>query len=577
MGLYGVLHMTQGPPNQTSSDGSESDEVPSRQDAHEGSIKETFISLIISFVMALVFRSYVVEAFVIPTGSMAPTLRGAHIDFHSPQTGYDWAVNPWYADRRERPFPVQGRAFGQFIPRYGPPSATDPMTTTRLNPIPQRQPGRRHNGYITRAEAKRLRAGDRILVQKYLYEIFPPRRWDVVVFKNPEDSTQNFIKRLVGLPGEQLWLVDGDLFVRDVAAGESAPWRIARKPERVQRALWRTVFSSEYAPLEPTIDGRTWFNDPWEGGEGWQAGASRVYRYEGDGPTTLEWDDDDWPIWDWVPYNEWPGKLTRMSEIPRYPVGDVRLRAGIEPDTQGLVARASQRTRGHEFRATLEEGRVALEMRRSTPASGQGLEWTELASARWGGFAPGAVTNVEFWHFDQTLVLRVGAREVIRAEYDWSADDRLQFATGRDPEDYRAANRGIPGLGDPNTYAPVKPKIRWEFEGSALSMHRVGLDRDLYYEPARSGPRPGLATHPNQVATLSPEHYYVLGDNSPSSKDSRLWTGVDAPVRMQIDETVGVVHRKLMLGKAFFVYFPAPHMVANRVPIPDFGRMRFIR
>ena len=65
--------------------------------AQDGSIKETLISLAISFVMALVFRSYVVEAFVIPTGSMAPTLLGAHMEFRSPESGFQWAVNPWYA------------------------------------------------------------------------------------------------------------------------------------------------------------------------------------------------------------------------------------------------------------------------------------------------------------------------------------------------------------------------------------------------------------------------------------------------------------------------------------------------
>ena len=36
------------------------------------SLKETFESVIIAFILAFIFRAYVVEAFVIPTGSMAP-------------------------------------------------------------------------------------------------------------------------------------------------------------------------------------------------------------------------------------------------------------------------------------------------------------------------------------------------------------------------------------------------------------------------------------------------------------------------------------------------------------------------
>ncbi|HBS27851.1 MAG TPA: signal peptidase I, partial [Phycisphaerales bacterium] len=94
----------------------------------------------------------------------------------------------------------------------GPPSATDPMSTSLINRFSTGGRAGIPNGFITTPEVKPLRAGDRILVQKYLYELFPPERWDVVVFKNPESATQNFIKRLVGLPNEQVWLADGDVF-----------------------------------------------------------------------------------------------------------------------------------------------------------------------------------------------------------------------------------------------------------------------------------------------------------------------------------------------------------------------------
>ncbi|NOX56779.1 MAG: signal peptidase I [Planctomycetes bacterium] len=44
--------------------------------------------------------------------------------------------------------------------------------------------------------------GDRILVTKFTYEFSRPRRWDVAVFKYPEEPKTNYIKRIVGLPGE---------------------------------------------------------------------------------------------------------------------------------------------------------------------------------------------------------------------------------------------------------------------------------------------------------------------------------------------------------------------------------------
>src|SRR3990170_871530 len=51
---------------------------PSRiEGQHEGS-KDTVEGIVVALILAFVFRAFVVEAFVIPTGSMAPTLYGAH-------------------------------------------------------------------------------------------------------------------------------------------------------------------------------------------------------------------------------------------------------------------------------------------------------------------------------------------------------------------------------------------------------------------------------------------------------------------------------------------------------------------
>src|SRR3954451_1096808 len=56
-------------------------------------VKETIESILIAFILAFVFRAFVVEAFVIPTGSMAPTLLGAHMRFTCKECGYTFDVN----------------------------------------------------------------------------------------------------------------------------------------------------------------------------------------------------------------------------------------------------------------------------------------------------------------------------------------------------------------------------------------------------------------------------------------------------------------------------------------------------
>src|SRR5476651_1890591 len=61
--------------------------------ARETNVKETIESILVAFVLAFIFRAFVVEAFVIPTGSMAPTLMGAHMRFQCPDCGYRFDVN----------------------------------------------------------------------------------------------------------------------------------------------------------------------------------------------------------------------------------------------------------------------------------------------------------------------------------------------------------------------------------------------------------------------------------------------------------------------------------------------------
>jgi signal peptidase I len=50
--------------------------------------------------------------------------------------------------------------------------------------------------------------GNYLLVDELSYRFKDPARGEVIVFKYPKDETQRFIKRLIGLPGEQI-LLDG--------------------------------------------------------------------------------------------------------------------------------------------------------------------------------------------------------------------------------------------------------------------------------------------------------------------------------------------------------------------------------
>src|ERR671916_2051010 len=62
-----------------------------------------------------------------------------------------------------------------------------------------------------------LEVGDRVFVNKFIYRFHPPERHDIIVFESDEGSTEggqeDLIKRVVGLPGDEISVQDGTLFV----------------------------------------------------------------------------------------------------------------------------------------------------------------------------------------------------------------------------------------------------------------------------------------------------------------------------------------------------------------------------
>lgn len=60
-----------------------------------------------------------------------------------------------------------------------------------------------------------FKVGDRLLSNNIIYKIRPPRRGEVVIFKYPEDPKRDFVKRLIGLPGERLQIKDGGIYIND--------------------------------------------------------------------------------------------------------------------------------------------------------------------------------------------------------------------------------------------------------------------------------------------------------------------------------------------------------------------------
>jgi signal peptidase I len=65
-----------------------------------------------------------------------------------------------------------------------------------------------------------LQIGDHILVNKFLYYFEPIRRGDIIVFKFPQDESRDFIKRVIGLPGDTIEVRDKQVLVNGQALAE---------------------------------------------------------------------------------------------------------------------------------------------------------------------------------------------------------------------------------------------------------------------------------------------------------------------------------------------------------------------
>jgi signal peptidase I len=177
---------------------------------------------------------------------MAPTLMGRHKDVDCPKCGYRYQVS---ASEEAPDNPNQPRSLAL--------AGMCPMCHYVMPMLPaEKLPHNVAERALPNIPNQRSYNGDRILVNKYTYTIGDPERWDVVVFKFPNDAKLNYIKRLVALPGETLRIYQGDLFVGDENATEHEDFKIAAKPADKVLAMRQLVHDTNYDPAE--LDAAGW-------------------------------------------------------------------------------------------------------------------------------------------------------------------------------------------------------------------------------------------------------------------------------------------------------------------------------
>ncbi len=187
--------------DRVSSSGSEED----KSDSFFQQVRDICESLIIALFLAFLFKTFEAEAFVIPTGSMAPTLKGRHKDVACPECGFQYQISA-----SEEIDAASNRRTGRHVVGGTCPQCF--FTQCFGDEVPSEKQDKLAPSFT----------GDRILVSKMEFDWRDLRRFDVSVFRCPAEPRVNYIKRFVGLPNEKMRIQYGDVFVQSVDPVENA-------------------------------------------------------------------------------------------------------------------------------------------------------------------------------------------------------------------------------------------------------------------------------------------------------------------------------------------------------------------
>jgi signal peptidase I len=539
------------------------------------SVREVVETIVFVVVLVLLLKSFAAEAFVIPTGSMAQTLLGYQKEVVCPDCGIKFPINcSQEVDPADGGKPAQ--VFACVCPncrqRIHFPSA--PLNYIENFPNSEKidDPG--------------WNSGDRVLVAKFVYDLLgkAPDRLDVVVFKYPGDHNfpatgphknhvpMNYIKRLIGLPGETIAIRGGKLYALDSEKGlhyddyekakhdpdlmatlwqkdymhcnddeaiqrfKQGEFQIIRKSPDNILSMMRLVYDNDH-PSTKNLPPR------WQSADGaWAGHQPHGFRLEGSAPDETHWLRyqhllrDNPPhkpalIMDIMGYNTYQGGMHRDPLLGKNWVGDLILECEATIDNpQGELT--LELSRGVDrFRARWDLASGVCTLSRVNDKNGEKtLESKPTAMKGKGTY------RLRFANVDHRLCVWVDGELPFDNGYSYTAPSRVGPTKDNDLE---PASIGVKGAG--------------------VAVHKLKLFRDTYYTVgggcnggAPSEPDvPGLSeTDPSTwldfnppILTMyvQPDHFLCLGDNSPESSDGRSW---------------GAVPKRLLLGRALLVYYP---------------------
>ena len=480
-------------------------------------LTQVFVAFLCGF---LLIRTVALEPFGVPTGSMAPALIGNHRTVNCPRCDAPVTVGEPGPDARAIKFEA-----------CRCPNCEQAVDLAAAREVP----------------------GDRLMVDKTVFHARSPRRWEVAVFRCPADLSKPYVKRVVGLPGERVEISGGDVY----ADGE-----LLRKTMRQVRETRVLAFALAHAPAGGWSD--RWLVQPLAADPKLPPLiATRAERPADelvlrDGALHL----------DGVAHPEGVGLTYRHLNLDtrrEEPLHDFLAYNGQPPDRK-LFARSATAAWGdpvHDFVAVFDLEIVAgsgvfacrltdnvESVHADIPVGIQDAPTVQVAHD--GGAAPlsrpvaalavGSTYRVEFAFVDRRAMLAIDGRDVL-PPLDLPADP----------------------AGQPRKRQTARP-VQFGVRGATVAVKNFELFRDVHYLSAAKSPRGWQ---------LPAGEFFVLGDNTSSSHDSRVWE-IDGKPAPGVPEDG-------FLGKPFLIHQPMrpARLTVNgrerRMQSPDWGRIRWLR
>jgi len=319
-----------------------------------------------------------------------------------------------------------------------------------------------------------LRPGQRVLIDRAAFALRSPNRWELVALKNPSNQQRLEVKRVVGLPQEQIEIRDGEVY-RD--------GQILRKSIDQLRSVAVCVHDHSH---QPASDRQPRWAAENPGTSGWSASAGGfhqagraqharrfdwiTYRHQAcfSGPAAH----DERPVLDNYGYNQ--GVSRSLNGV-----SDLLLQCRLE-ELQGAGRMAFMVHDGRQaWRVvwTPAAGKVALESSERT------IVKAETPRVQDGGI------RVEYSICDDQVVFALDGTTILTHPYR--------------PQD--------------SPFQPTSRPLAIGTSGVSARVTDLRVFRDIYYLD------PSFGNNWTGHSPLALDEYLVLGDNAPISLDSRFW------------------------------------------------------